>query len=236
MWALDLLPAALEARVPRADGIEIDRAVLAFSFGATLLTGLFFGLAPAVQSVAGPSAALKQSGRGLASGARGRRLRRAIAIVETGLAVVVLVGAGLLVRSFLSLTARDAGFEASNLVTFNVQFGHVPEAARQQTAAALVDRLAALPGVEAAGAATGLPPETPQRVTRFAAEGLALTPEQDGAYFIAATPGYFTALRTPVLEGRAFDIRDVPAARRSWSSIARWHVGSFPPAGRSGAG
>ncbi len=208
MWGLDLLPAALEARVPRADGIQVDRVVLAFSLGATILTGLFFGLAPALQSITGLSTTLKQGGRGVAGSARGRRLRRAIVVVETALAVIVLVGAGLLVRSFLLLTARDAGFEASNVVSFNVQFMQVPEAARAQTAAALVERLTALPGVEAAGAATGLPPETPQRGTRFAAEGITLTPDRDGAYFIAATPGYFTALRTPVLDGRAFDTRD----------------------------
>jgi putative ABC transport system permease protein len=209
MWAMDLLPVALEARLPRADGIRVDGMVLAFSFAATLLTGLFFGLAPALQSVSGPAATLKESGRGLAGGARGRRLRRAIVIVETGLAVIVLVGAGLLVRSFLLLSTRDTGFAASNLVSFNVQFIKVPEAARAQTAAALMERLAAIPGVEVAGAATGLPPVTPQRGTRFAAEGLTLTPDQDGAYFIAATPDYFKALRTRVLDGRAFDSRDI---------------------------
>jgi predicted permease len=209
MWGLDLLPAALEARLPRADGIRIDGAVLAFSLGATLLTALFFGLAPALQTATGPSPTLKEGGRGVGGSARGRRLRRALVVVETGLAVMVLVAAGLLVRSFVSLTARDTGFAASNLLSFNVQFMKVPETARAQTAAALMERLAALPGVDAAGAATGLPPVTPQRGTRFAVESLTLTPDQDSAYFIAATSDYFKALRTPVLKGRVFDKRDV---------------------------
>jgi putative ABC transport system permease protein len=209
MWGIDLLPAALEARLPRADGIRIDGVVLAFSLGATLLTGLFFGLAPALQTISAPAATLKESGRSASGSARGRRLRRAIVIGETGLAVIVLVGAGLLVRSFLILSARDPGFSPSNLLAFNVPFMKVPEAARAQTAATLIERLSTLPGVEAVGASTGLPPVTPQRATRFAAEGLTLTADRDSAYFIAATPDYFRTLRTAVLEGRAFDTHDI---------------------------
>jgi putative ABC transport system permease protein len=212
MWGIDLLPSALEARLPRADGIRIDGTVLAFSIGATLLTGLFFGLAPAMQT-AGRSDSLKEGGRGVAGGARGRRLRRAIVVAETALAVVVLVGAGLLVRSFLALTARDAGFTPAHLLSFNVQFIALPDAAaRAQAAAALMDALAQLPGVETAGAATGFPPVTPQRGTRFAVEGRTLTADEDGALFMAATPDYFKALRTPVLQGRSFDHRDVAGA------------------------
>ncbi len=140
----------------------------------------------------------------------GRRLRSAIVVTEIALAVVVLVGAGLLVRSFLTLTARDAGFTPANLVSFNVQFRSLPDdAARVQAAALLMDRLAELPGVGAAGAATGFPTVTPQRGVRFAIEGRTLTADQDGSYLLAATPGYFEALRTPVLQGRAFDRRDI---------------------------
>ena len=125
------------------------------------------------------------------------------------MAVVVLVGAGLLVRSFVTLIGRDAGFAPAHLFSFNVQFISLPNAAsRVQVARALIDELAQLPGVEAAGAATGFPPVTPQRGTRFAVEGQTLNAEQDGAYFIAATPGYFKALRTPVLQGRAIDDHD----------------------------
>ena len=209
LWGVDLLPSALEVRLPRADGIRIDGAVLAFSACATLLTGLFFGLAPALQAATGPTSSLKDAGRGVAGSARGRRLRRAIVIIETAMAVVVLVGAGLLVRSFVTLVGRDAGFAPANLFSFNVQFISLPDtASRVQVATALIDRLAQLPGVEAAGAATGFPPITPQRGTRFAVEGRTLTADQDGAYFIAATPGYFKALRTPVLQGRAIDDHD----------------------------
>ena len=208
LWGIDFLPSVLEARLPRADGIRVDSVVLAFSACATLLTGLFFGVAPALQAAVVPGGALKDSGRGVAGSIRGRRLRRGIVIVETALAVLVLVGAGLLVRSFLTLAGRDAGFTPAQLLSFNVQFVSLPDGApRAQVATALIDRLAELPGVEA-GAATGFPSVTPQRSTRFAVEGRMLTADEDTALFIAATPGYFATLRTPVLQGRAIDVRD----------------------------
>jgi putative ABC transport system permease protein len=135
-------------------------------------------------------------------------------IAETALAVVVLVGAGLLVRSFETLVGRDPGFAPSHLVSFNVQFVTLPdEAARAQAASALMDRLAELPQVDA-GAATGFASVTPQRATRFAVEGRTLSPDEDTALFIAATPGYFRTLQTPVLQGRAIDRRDSPDAER----------------------
>jgi putative ABC transport system permease protein len=216
MWGIDLLPSVLEARVPRADGIAIDGAVLAFSACATILTGTFFGVAPAWQAASGPAGSLKDSGRGVAGSGRGRRLRRTIVVVETALAVIVLVGAGLLVRSFVALSSRDAGFVPAGLLSFNVQFLSLPDAAaRVQTADLLIERLTHLPGVEAAGGATGFPLVTPQRGTRFAIEGRTLTAGEDGAYFIAASPRYFAALPTAVLQGRAFDDRDTTTAART---------------------
>jgi putative ABC transport system permease protein len=209
MWGIDALPAVLEARLPRADGIRVDGAVLAFSMLTTLLTGLFFGLAPAFQAARGTSGSLKESGRTVAGSTRGRRVRRTLAVLEIALALVVLVGAGLLVRSFVSITTRDAGFSPEQLLSFNVQFVPLPDdASRAQAAAQLVDRLSELPGVQAAGGATGLAAVTPQRATRFAIDGRTLTADEDTALFIAATPGYFAALRTPVLQGRPFERTD----------------------------
>jgi predicted permease len=212
-WGLVLLPSVLEARVPRADGIRVDGTVLAFSAAATILTGILFGLAPALLAARGPATPLKDSGRATGGGVRGRRVRRAIVAVQTALAVVVLIGAGLLVRSFAALAGRDAGFDAKHVVSFNVGFLTLPDAAsRVQAASHLIERVSQVPGVEAAGAATGLAVATPQRGTRFAVEGRTLAADEDGAYFIAATPGYFAALKTPVLRGRAIDGRDTAAS------------------------
>jgi putative ABC transport system permease protein len=214
LWGIDLLAAALQQRLPRAEGIRVDGMVLAFTACAIVLTGLFFGVAPALQTTASPDGSLKDSGRGVAGSARGHGLRRAIVIGETALAVVVLVGAGLLMRSFVTLVGRDAGFAPNQLLSFNVQFVTLKDdAARVQAASALMDRLAELPGVEV-GAATGFPSVTPQRATRFAVEGRTLSPDEDTALFIAATPGYFTTLHTPVLLGRAIDRRDSADAER----------------------
>ena len=209
MWGVDLLPSVLDVRVPRADGIRIDATVLLFSACATLITGLIFGLTPALQTAHGHAESLKDSGRSITGTIRGRRLRQSIAMVEVALAVVVLLGAGLLVRSFLKLSGTDAGFAPEHLLSFNVQFIALPDvAARDQVAARLIDRLTQVPGVEAAGAATGFPTVTPQRGTRFAIDGRTLTAGEDSAYFIAATPGYFKTLHTPILQGRAIDASD----------------------------
>ncbi|HSL21235.1 MAG TPA: ABC transporter permease, partial [Vicinamibacterales bacterium] len=213
MWGVDALPAALEARVPRADSIEVDVTVLAFAIGATLLTGIFFGLAPAWQGSTG-SASLKEGGRGVAGTSRGRRVRRVIAVAEIALAVVVLVGAGLLVRSFVMLTTRDPGFVPENLYSFTVQLvSHPDQASRAQAAAALMDRMSQLRGVEMAGAATGLAAVTPQRGTRIEIEGRTLSPDEAGVLFIATTPGYFRTMRTPVFRGREIEAIDRPGAQ-----------------------
>jgi putative ABC transport system permease protein len=213
MWGVDLLPAALEARVPRADSIEVDVTVLAFAIGSTLLTGIFFGLAPAWQGSTG-SASLKEGGRGVAGTSRGRRVRRVIVVAEIALAVVVLVGAGLLVRSFVMLTTRDPGFVSRNLYSFTVQLvSHPDQASRAQAAAALMDRMSQLRGVEMAGAATGLAAVTPQRGTRIEIEGRALSPDESGVLFIATTPGYFRTMSTPVLRGREIEAIDRPGAQ-----------------------
>jgi putative ABC transport system permease protein len=231
MWGVDLLPAVLEARVPRADGIRIDAVVLAFSVAATLITGLIFGLTPALQTARGHAESLKDSGRSVAGTIRGRRLRQSIALVEVALAVIVLLGAGLLVRSFLTLSGTDPGFTPTQLLSFNVQFISLPNvAARSQVASTLIDRLSQVPGVEAAGAATGFPTVTPQRGTRFALDGRTLTADEDSAYFIAATPGYFNALRAPVLQGRAIDATD-RAGSEPVAVINRTFASQFFPAG-----
>jgi predicted permease len=214
MWGVDILPSLLEARVPRAEGIRIDGAVLTFAFGATVLTGLFFGLAPALQASMRASTSLKESSRGVAGTSTSGRLRAAIVIGEIAMAVIVIVGAGLLARSFAALTSQDVGFEPQNVITFNVQLVAIDgDRSRGEVATRLFDRLATLPGVDAVGGATGLPTVTAQRGTRFEIDGRQLTPDESGALFIGATPGYFAALRTPVLRGRPFASSDAPRSQ-----------------------
>jgi putative ABC transport system permease protein len=209
-WSLDLLPTGLEARLPRGDGIHLDSTVLLFAIGATLLTAFFFGVAPALQAATGSTTSLQDSTRSASASPKSRRLRRVIVVAETALAVMVVIGAGLMLRSFAALTSRNPGFEPSQLLTFNTQMVNEPDdAARNRVLEAIVERIGQIPGVEAVGGSSGFPVVTAQRGTRFAAEGRTLSGEQDSAYFMAATPDYFRALGTPALQGRPFSNKDV---------------------------
>jgi predicted permease len=209
-WGVDALPALLAGRLPRAEGIRVDAMVLLFSTAATLVTALVFGLVPALYGTGGPVASLKEGGRAVAGSTRGRRVRYAIAVAEVALAVIVVVGAGLLVRSFLSLVSRDSGLQPKGLLSFNVQLITQPDGpARARVADRVLERVASLPGVVAAGGATGLPLVTAQRGTRFEVDGRTLTPDESSALFIAVTPDYFRATGTPVRSGRTIDRRDV---------------------------
>ena len=212
-WGVDALPALLAGRLPRAEAIHLDASVLLFTLGATIVTAVAFGLAPALHAAGGSTSTLKETGRAVAGSTRGRRVRRAIAVAEVALAVVVIVGAALLVRSFLTLTGRNPGFDPAGLVSFNVQFVSLADGpARVAAAEQVVERLAALPGIAAVGGATGFPPVTAQRGTRFELEGRTLTADESGALFVATTPGYFRALGVPVRMGREFERTDKAGA------------------------
>jgi putative ABC transport system permease protein len=147
----------------------------------------------------------------------------------------VLIGAGLLARSFVRLLATDVGFEAERLLTFNVQLVKLGSAEeRARAALALIDRLRALPGAESAGAATGLAPVIAQRGTRFEAEGDRST-DVRSSYWIAATPTYFEAIGAPIRAGRAFDDRDTSTAPKVViinRALAERLFGSEPAVGR----
>jgi putative ABC transport system permease protein len=213
LWMTDLVPTLLASRLPRAEAVRIDGVVLIIALAVTLGTSVLFGVAPALQA-RGSVTALREGGRGVAGGARQRKLRSGIVVVEVGLAIVVVIGAGLLVRSFVTLTTRNPGFDPDHVLSFNAQLAKLPDAAaRGRATAALMERLSSLPGVASAGAATGLPTVTPQRGTRFEVEGRKLTPEEDGALFMAATPDVFEAWRTPVLSGRAFQPTDTATSQ-----------------------
>jgi putative ABC transport system permease protein len=236
-WGLDVLP-ALSPDIPRLSAVRVDPWVLAFTAAVALLTGVLFGLAPAWQAVrTSATAGLREGGRGAAGSAGARRLRAALAVSEVALALVVLVGAGLLVKSLVRLLTVDPGFVADNLLT-----AHVPLTGAQRTgqqrgalAAQIVERVGQIPGVAAVGGATGLPPVTPQRSTAFEVEGREPSAQEERAFFIAATPGYFQALRTTVVDGRTFDERDVDGAPEVVlvnRTLARRLFGETPAVGR----
>ena len=235
-WGVDALPAILAGRIPRADTIRVDTTVMFFALLVTMVTAVCFGLVPALHAAGGPIASLKESGRAITGGTRGRRVRQTIAVAEVALAVIVIVGAGLLVRSFLTLIKRDPGFTAQGLLSFNVQFVTLPDAgARARAADRVLEQVASLPGIASAGGATGFPTVTAQRGTRFEIEGRQLTPDESGALFIAATPKYFATLRTPVPRGRPFergDLAGAPAVALINQTLATVLFGDQDPIGK----
>jgi predicted permease len=214
-WGILVLPTLVGERIPRIEEVTLSVPVLLIAIGTIALTAVLVGLAPVVHLVAsGLQPSLRGGGRGDAEARGGARLRSALVVVQIAIAVVVLAGGLLLTHSLVRLLSVDTGFVADRLLTFNVQLIHqATPGARAITAAAVLERLAALPGVEAVGAATGLAPITAQRGTTFEVEGQPDSSINDrSAYFIAASPAYFRALGTRVVAGREFAEGDAPGA------------------------
>jgi putative ABC transport system permease protein len=197
--------------IPHLDGVEIDVTVLAFTIGVSLLTGLLFGLAPAMKiSQSHPGEALKE-GRSASGGSGGSRLRGLLVVTEFGLAVLLLSGAGLLVRSFLHIQAVDPGFNPERILIANI----APDlnSKRDQWRAfyqQLSERIEALPGVESAGLAeeifiTGNPGGllTIERSSADSSEQASIPFRRD-----AIGEGFFQTLRVPLRAGRFFNAQD----------------------------
>ena len=184
--------------VPRVSLVRIDATVLAFAGLLSTGTALMFGLAPLFVSAGRKAAdALRDGARGTRTAGRG--FRQALVVLELALSLVVLEGAGLLLHSFHRLVTVDPGFVADDLVTLGVGLWRYDDPDRRtRVLEEVLDRLRALPAVEAAGSGTGLPPETAQRATGFEVrERPSPEPGAQRAYFIAVTADYFRALGTP---------------------------------------
>jgi putative ABC transport system permease protein len=210
-WGLDSLVAFNPGNIPRLSGVGVNATALSFTLAASVVTGLIFGLVPAWQASRGNlHQTLREGGRGSAGNVKSARLRSALVIAEVALSLVALIGAGLLIKSFNRLLSVEAGFVAENLLTANLTLVEFKDPQRRANLTReVIARVSQIPGVQAVGGGTALPPVTAQRVTRFAAQGAL----NDGgglraAYFIAASPDYFRALGTPLVEGRDFTDRD----------------------------
>ena len=215
-FGLRALLAAAPVDLPRIDAIAMDWRVLGFTTLLSLVTGLAFGVAPAWQ-LAGvdPGQTLKEGGRGSSHG--GRAMRRALVVAEVALAVVLLVGAGLMLRSFDRLQQTDLGFRPDGLLTARVSLygdryrepARVADFYRQ-----LFERLRAQPGIAgAAGIGTVFLTATPNS-TNFSIEGRPEFPvdERVEVPVDAATPDYFRVMDIPLRRGRFFDERDAAGA------------------------
>jgi predicted permease len=212
LWGIRALAGLTETNLPRIEDVAIDGRVLAFTLGVSLLTGVLFGLVPALQSwSAGISETLRDSGRGSLGTKRGSRLRDLLVISEFALAIVLLVGAGLMIRSFGALRAIDPGFDSRHLLSMTVSTKGAPDGEAGRRAAfyrRTLDEVRALPGVEGASAINHLPVGGDLWDRPFIVEGRPL-PRPGGEYdaiYRVVLPQYFQTMRLPILRGR--DIAD----------------------------
>jgi putative ABC transport system permease protein len=197
--------------LPRAKEIALDVRVLGFTAAIAVLTGVLFGLAPAIHM------ARIDLHSALREGSRGNALRSVLVVGEVALALVLLSGAGLLMRSFYRLQSMNPGFDPHGILTFRTNLpsakykGDEPQAAFYQRA---LERIRALPGVSAAGAAQIFPLAGDDYILSFEQIGKPPIPvgNQASAAYYAATPGYFAALRIPIKSGRDFTAHDDAAA------------------------
>ncbi|HSC27918.1 MAG TPA: ABC transporter permease, partial [Vicinamibacterales bacterium] len=208
---VEILRAWLPEGLPRIASIGIDRRVLGAAVTAALVTGVAFGLVPALHaSRADVTLALKDGGRTSTGGAGGRRLRSAFVVAEVALAVILLVGAGLFVSSFIRLIRIDPGFDYRNVLTFSVglPFDLARHQENLQRGIAYVERMleavSQVPGVEHASAVNGgLPLQGSRRYDDVTLPGGTKLQGTDAEIDIrAVSPHYFDVLRIPILRGR----------------------------------
>jgi len=210
-WGIDLILYVSPDAIPRSREIGLDWTVLAFTLGISCLTGILFGLLPAIQAgEVDVHETLKESGRGMS----GRQwLRSSLVVVEVATTLVLLIGAGLMIRSFYFLQKVNPGFSYEHLTSFSVSLPQKKYATEEQRTSfynRLLENIRALPGVESTAAASGLPLGNNGWQASFVIEGRPLPPRDQTPLMEAClvTPDYFKAMNIPVLRGRVFTDRD----------------------------
>ena len=211
VWWSDLLIALGKDDIPRAVQVGIDLRVLGFTLAVSLLTGVIFGLAPAFHSSKRELIdTLKEGGRGTSEGARRNKIRSVLVVSELAIAVVLLVGAGLLIKSLWRLQKVDSGLHPENVLTFNVGLPEKYNTDKQaQFFIDLRSRLESLPGVQSASSVLPLPLSGDRFGISFEIEGRPMAPkDHPSGDFFAIGVGYFRSMGIPIIKGRDFEDRD----------------------------
>ena len=214
VWSVEALSKLLPESLSKLQAISIDVRVFLFTFGVTVLTAIAFGAVPAFHAArANPGDTLAETGRDVGGGTSGRYVRRVLVVAEVALAMVLLVGAGLLIRSFQRLRQVDVGFKPDNLLTMRMvlpwpKYGK-PEA-RRAFYDELLRRVNELPRVESAGMISFLPLSVSGMKFSFSVEGRTMPSDMKlpFALYRVVSPDYFRALGIPLQRGRFFDTRD----------------------------
>jgi putative ABC transport system permease protein len=239
-WGLSLLPSIGPDVIPRADAITLDGRVLAFTLLVSTVTGVLFGVAPALlQARTDPNESLKEGGRGGSGGVRRHRLHSALVIMEVALSLVLLIGAGLLIRGFMRLRNIDTGIDPRGVVTMQVALPAARYATPAQQAAfydTVLQRVKGLPGVSEAGATTRLHLDEPGGGVLFFPEGQPdLGPENPQGRLRVVSPTYFQALGIPLVRGRMLSEHDTASGQRVMlinESMARRYFPNQDPLGK----
>jgi putative ABC transport system permease protein len=216
VWGAKALAGLGPQDIPRLEGVGLDASVLGFTLLVSLLTGALFGLAPSFQGASeNLSQRLREAGRGQAESRGSSRLRSVLVVAEVGLALVLLVGAGLLIQSFVRLSGVDTGFEARDRLTLRITplESRYPEDAHLVAAyAELERRLNSTSGIRAAGFINSIPLAVDRGGTSFLKEGETEEPanENRSVNFAVVTPTYFRAMGIRLVQGREFSEADGP--------------------------
>ncbi|PYS52519.1 MAG: ABC transporter permease, partial [Acidobacteria bacterium] len=244
LWGVDLLIASMPREfalgIPGWNKISLDYRVLSFTLAVSVLTGILFGLFPAWQaSKSDLNESLKEGGRTSAGSSR-KRYRNALIVSEVTLALVLLVGAGLMMRSILRLMDVNPGFDPQNLITLQLSLPSSHYSKNEQVTSfyqELTERVRSLPGVEAAAAIDMMPMGGSGGTTTFVVEGKPAPPK--GQYPEAngrtSSPGYFQTMHIPVLKGRDFsehDTKDAPLVVIINDTMVRKYFPGEDPVGR----
>lgn len=215
---VDALLAIDPAAVPRSASVSLDGTVVLFTIGVSAFTALLFGVVPAVRvSRGGVGAALHEGGRGGRRGVKSNRMQGLLVAAQMAMAVILLTGSGLMMKTFVSLLSIDPGFRADDVLTLRVS---APEGAYPDGPAVvafydeLLRRVRELPGVESAGAARILPLATTMGDAGFSPVGYVPQPnESTQADWQFATPGYLETMGIPLIEGRTLEVGDNSGAQ-----------------------
>ena len=230
LWGVDVLVSLIPEGVPRAQEIAVDGRALGFTFGVSLLTGVIFGLAPALQSSRlNLNESLKEGGRGSTDGLRRNRVRSLLVISEIALSLMLLIGAGLLIKSFKRLRDINPGFNPERVLTMSLS---LPEAKYEEPERQglffqeLDRRVAELPGVEVAGLVDPLPLSGDNKTTTFSIEGRPAPAPADrlSANVRTVDSEYLSAMSVPLIKGRGLterDTKDAPPVMLVNETLAR---------------
>jgi len=240
-WGVDLLSAAGPQGLPHIAQIKVNFTVCAFTFILAIGSTVLFGLIPALQ-VSRPNVneSLQQGAKGSTGGLHTNRLRAFLVVSQVSLSLLLLAGAGLLIKSFFNLRATNPGFDPVRLMTVQVNLprARYPELDQQIRAHdAIMEKVSAIPGVESAGGVNPLPLGGNITNLSFMVSGAAPLPRGNhpGGGYLIVKPDYFKAMKIPVLQGRAFtrgDTKDSPLVVMINEAFVRKHFADRNPIGQ----